>query len=202
MPVRTRERPAPSIFSETAMSVSFVVRVTVAERCFITSNGYTIYSRKSCRKSSAKNWRALCRRRIGSGAFGGEIAFGVDRRGAALARGGDRLAIDVVRAIAGDKNTANIRFRAALGNDKAILVHVDHALEELRVRDVPDGNEDARAWEQSLLACLKICQTHTGDFACFRIENFLHDRIPHGLDFRMRQRARRHDFRGPQGVAP
>src|SRR5678815_40481 len=66
----------------------------------------------------------------------------VDRRHAASAGGRDRLTIHVVRDVAAREHAGDLRGRRARFDEEiARRVHVELALEELRVRLVPDGHE-------------------------------------------------------------
>ena len=58
-----------------------------------------------------------------------EVAFRVERRGAALARGGDGLPVAMIRHVARGKNTGNIRRRdAVLLQEIAVRIHREDSL--------------------------------------------------------------------------
>src|SRR5581483_9966346 len=76
--------------------------------------------------------------------FRGEQPLGVERRHTAGARRRHRLAIDVILHVAGGEDAADVRLgRAGLRDEIAGVVVVELVDEELRVRVVPDRDEDA-----------------------------------------------------------
>ena len=90
-------------------------------------------------------------------------AFGVNGRGAAHAGGGDGLAIDVVRAIAGDEDTPHIGHGAAFPKDKAVGVHFDLAFEDAGIGRMADGDEHAGAGQNAFRIGLGIFQANAGN---------------------------------------
>ena len=74
----------------------------------------------------------------------GEEALGFERRHAAQAGGGDRLAVDVVGDVAGGEHAGHRgRGRVRRRLDVAGRLHLDLAGEQLGRRRVADGDEDA-----------------------------------------------------------
>ena len=91
----------------------------------------------------------------------------------------------MVRAITGDKDAGNIRHRALLRHDEAVFVQGDFALEQIRVRHVADGDEDAGDGQKAFRAGLEILQLHAGHFVLFNVEHFRDRRIPDGFYLRI-----------------
>ena len=72
-----------------------------------------------------------------------QIAFGIERRHAAGPGRGDRLPVDVVLHVAAREHAFDARFRAIVGDDVAVRVHLDLSPEQRRVRRVADRDEHA-----------------------------------------------------------
>ena len=72
-----------------------------------------------------------------------EIALGVDGGHAARTCGGYSLTVDVILHVACGKHTGHAGARAIVGNDVAVGIEQELALEKRCVRSVPDGNEDS-----------------------------------------------------------
>ena len=73
-----------------------------------------------------------------------EPALGVDGGHAARAGGGDRLAVGVVLHVAAGEDAVDVGVRrAGLGDEVAVVVHVEHALEQVGVGPMADGDEQA-----------------------------------------------------------
>ena len=94
-----------------------------------------------------------------------QVPLGVERRLAAGAGGRDGLAVGVVDEVAGgeDARLAGAR-RAALGDDVALVVGLDLALDDLRLRLVADGDEraaDRRARASSPVSTLRSRATRS-----------------------------------------
>src|SRR5690606_32791703 len=96
-----------------------------------------------------------------------EVFFGVQRRHAAGAGRGDGLAVNVVGYITGGKHALNaglggVAFAAGTDLQVAIL-HVQLALEDLRVRLVADG--DKHALQVDILRAVVVgrADTHAGN---------------------------------------
>src|SRR5689334_19669555 len=70
-----------------------------------------------------------------------EEPLGFHGRHAARARSRDRLPVDAILHIAGVKHPRYIRARASLGQDIAVGVGLDLALEHRRVWNMSDGDE-------------------------------------------------------------
>ena len=74
----------------------------------------------------------------------GEEPFGVERRGAAGAGRGDRLAVGVVDEVAAGEDAGDVGAGgAALDEHVALGVELDDALDQLVARVVPDRDEQA-----------------------------------------------------------
>ena len=77
-------------------------------------------------------------------AMRGEEAFGFERRHAAMAGGGHRLAVDVVGDVAGGEHARHRgRGRVRRGLDVARRLHLDLAGEQFGRRRMADGDEHA-----------------------------------------------------------
>src|SRR5882672_10908047 len=73
----------------------------------------------------------------------GEVPFNINRSRTTQPGSGDRLPIHVVRTIPRHKHARDICRRAAFRNNVTVLVHVEHAFENLGVWNVADGHEYA-----------------------------------------------------------
>ena len=82
----------------------------------------------------------------------GQVTFGVERGGAAVPGRPDRLAVHVVRHVAGRENPGHGRGRAARLEQIALGVDGQFAGERLGVRLVPDGDEHAPHGQFALAA--------------------------------------------------
>ena len=91
--------------------------------------------------------------RLGVGRAVAQVPLGVERRRAAGAGGGHGLAVGVVHEVARGEHARQLGARGlALGEDVAVLVDLDLALDDLRVRAVADRDERAVDLELALLA--------------------------------------------------
>jgi len=131
----------------------------------------------------------------------GEVFLGVEGGGAALAGGGDGLAVDVVGDVAGGEYAGDVCKGAAVADEVAAIVHLELAAEGGGVRGVADGDEDALDLELAVLAGLDVFQLHGADFAVVVGEVFGDDGVPDGLDLRVRHGAVGHDAGGAEFVA-
>ncbi len=78
------------------------------------------------------------------GLQGREVAFGVQRCGAAGPGGGDRLPVAVVDGVAAGEHSGQVGDRGGcLDLDVALIVQLDLAGYQFGARDVADGDEDA-----------------------------------------------------------
>ena len=68
-------------------------------------------------------------------------AFRVDRRHAARSRGGDCLAVHVILDVPAGEDALDVRGRAIVGDQVAGVFHLQLSAEEIRVRAMPDGDE-------------------------------------------------------------
>src|SRR5262249_3241902 len=83
----------------------------------------------------------------------------------------------------------------------ADLVHLKLAFEDRRVRLVADGDEDAFAYKDSLLAGVDVLDAGAAD-AVFRVaENLFDGRVPEEVNFRILERLVLHDLRRAQVIA-
>src|SRR5579884_2065118 len=130
-----------------------------------------------------------------------EIALGIYRCRAAHSCRRDRLPIDMVRAIARNEHARHARLRTAFADDVTVLVHFKHAFENLRVRDMADGDENSGTIERAFGIRLQILHSNSSDLVLFHADHFRDDRIPDRLDFGMRKRTFGHDARRPQCIA-
>src|SRR5271168_2701859 len=84
-----------------------------------------------------------------------QVPLGVERRLAAGAGGGDRLAVGVVDEVAGGEHAGAVgACGVTLGDHVAVLVNVDLAYDERRLRLVADRHEGPRSGYLKLLAGL------------------------------------------------
>ena len=88
--------------------------------------------------------REIKRGLAASPAVFGQPALRLDRSRTAHAGGGDRLAVDVVGAVARDVDAGDVRLnlRAVHGFEVAVLVDLERRREGLRVRHVADRDEN------------------------------------------------------------
>ncbi|CDN42677.1 hypothetical protein BN871_BS_00340 [Paenibacillus sp. P22] len=95
------------------------------------------------------------------GAF--QVLLAVQRCHAAAAGGRNGLAVLQVLHVAASEYARDVRFRRSrLHHDVAMIVGVDLAAQELRVRRVADGDEDAVGLEDLLLAALVVADLQSG----------------------------------------
>ena len=88
-----------------------------------------------------------------------QVPLGVERGLAAGAGGGDGLAVGVVDEVAGGEDAGQVGpRRLALGDDVALVVDVDLAADDLRLRLVADRDERAADLERPSLAVLGVAQ--------------------------------------------
>ena len=94
------------------------------------------------------------RRRVARVVEVGEVALGVEGRGAAGAGGGDRLAVVVVDEVAGRRRRPGgwCAVERVVDQHVALVVEVDLAVEQLGARVVADGDEQAGGVELAGLA--------------------------------------------------
>src|ERR1044072_974328 len=91
-------------------------------------------------------------------------AFGIDSRHAPGTRGRDRLPVKRILNVATRKHSGNVRgSRMSGGLQIPDLVHIQLALEQIRVRLVSNRNEHTMTWKDLLLAILQIAQSNTGN---------------------------------------
>src|SRR4051812_13996823 len=94
----------------------------------------------------------------------GEPALGVDRRGGAGARRGDRLPVDVVDDVATGEHAVDVGAGGGVvDHDVALVVQLQLADEQLGARVVPDRHEDAADRQLLGRAGLDVGQLDAGD---------------------------------------
>ena len=76
-------------------------------------------------------------------AFRFQESFCFNSRHAARAGSGDGLPIGAVLHVASVENAGDVRPCAALGDDVAVGVKRDLAIQEFRIRDMPNSDEEA-----------------------------------------------------------
>ena len=120
---------------------------------------------------------------------------------AALASGGDGLAIDVVCHIARGVEALCLGAGAFGLEDVSVFIGIDEIAEELAIGHVPDGDKDALQVQFALFACDEIFQRHGADFPSVIGQVFGDGAVPDRLDFGIGERAVCHDLRGAEAVA-
>src|ERR1043166_4853603 len=80
-------------------------------------------------------------------------------------------------------------------------IHVDLSFEEVSVRLVTDGDEDAFAIEILFAARIRIPQTHAGHALLVSAQNLCEFSVPEKLNLLVSERLLLHDFRGAKFVA-
>jgi len=95
----------------------------------------------------------------------GEPALGLDRRGATHAGGGDGLTVHMIGAIPGDVNARDLGLDLAAGpgDEVAVFVEIERALERRGVGHMADGDEDALERDDRLGAGLRVLDLQAGD---------------------------------------
>ena len=81
-----------------------------------------------------------------------QIPLRIDRRHAAGAGGGNRLAVDMVLDIAAGKDTGDIGLGAVVGEDVSGRIEIELADEQFGIGLMADGDEQAVAFEVGSLA--------------------------------------------------
>ncbi len=123
-----------------------------------------------------------------------EESFAIDGSHTAHAGGGDRLAVDLVRAVSGDEDARNIGFTAFREFEITSFIYGEDSGEKLGAGDQADSDENARTIQGGFGSRFKVLQTHAGDFVFGDIQYFQHLAVPDRLDFGMTQHAVCHDF--------
>src|SRR6185312_8081324 len=133
---------------------------------------------------------------------GREPALGVQGRHRAAARGGDSLPVRVVDDVAGCEDAFAVRLgRARLRHEIAGLVVVELLEEELRVRVVPDRDEEPVRGHLSRLVRVEVAQADRGRLAVLG-EHLVDDVRRQELDLLVVARAVEHDLRRAELAAP
>src|SRR5579885_3118954 len=128
-----------------------------------------------------------------------EPAFQIDGGATTITRGGNCLAIAVVGDITGGKDTGNIRHCILSGNNIALFIHVDEALEQAGIRLVSNRQEQPLRWQDIFLAIFHIAQSYPvhGIIA----QDLNHFRIPDKADLWILEGAVLHNLAGAQAIA-
>src|SRR3990172_1669018 len=124
----------------------------------------------------------------------------IDRRLAAGARRGDRLPVALVEDIAGDEDALHGALRVVLDLEVAKVVHLQRAPQEIRVRPVPDCEEEALGLHRVFLSRNRVFDAQPLDL--LGPQDLGDHRVPPELDLRVLHRALLHELRGAQLVAP
>ena len=113
---------------------------------------------------------------LGRGRGVAQVPLGVEGAHAAGAGGGDRLAVGVVDDVADGEDAGQVGpGRAGLGDDVAVLVGVDLALDDLRAGDVADRDEGAVGLDVLGLAGLGVAQPDVVELAVLAGDELLGD---------------------------
>src|SRR5580658_9021777 len=128
-------------------------------------------------------------------------SFRFYRRHAARAGRRDGLPVQAVLHVARVKYAGNVGARAALREDVALGIGIDLSLEDARVRDVPDGHEEAVYRLVPRLAADGIAQARPGYQFFGRVENVVNHGVGEEPDLGVALRAVEHDLRGAELVA-
>ena len=129
-----------------------------------------------------------------------EIPFGVEGGHAAGPCRRDRLTVDVVLHVACGEHARDVGAAALAGDEIAVLVHVQLALEEVGVRRVADRHEHAVHRQLRPLARHGVAQVQPGHFSLGDVVDLFDDGVPEDLDLGMGQRLVLHDLRRAQLV--
>src|SRR5581483_3606519 len=151
---------------------------------------------------------ALCgptslRRLGGLVLVGGQETLSLQRRHAAHAGGGYRLAEHLVLHVAGGEHAGNLGRGAVRSCDEiALIVERQLALEELGRGRVADGDEEAVTGDLLHLPGLHVADPDAGNAGGLAgAQHFLDSRIPDDADLRIAEQALLHDLLGAQMVA-
>ncbi len=87
-------------------------------------------------------------------------AFHIDRGAAAIAGGGNGLAIAMIGNVASGKDARDVGHRMFDRHDIADLIHIDDALEELSIWLMADRQEDALHRQVHLFARSRVADAH------------------------------------------
>src|SRR5436305_895837 len=135
--------------------------------------------------------------------FVAQVALGVERAHAAGASGGDGLAVGVVDDVADGEDALEVGAGGAgLGDDVAVLVGLDLALDDLRFRHVADRDEGVVGLDLLLLAGVDVAEADLLEFAALTGEELERLQRVAELDVVLFLRSLEHDLRGPELVAP
>ena len=133
---------------------------------------------------------------------GREPALGVQGGHRARACGRDGLAVGVVDDVAGGEDALAVGLgRAGLRHQVARLVVVELVEEELGVRVVADGDEQAVRRQLARLVGVEVAQPHGARLSVLG-EHLVDDVRRDELDLLVVAGAVEHDLRGPEVVAP
>src|SRR5262245_19213932 len=137
--------------------------------------------------------------RLGGGRGVAQMPLRVEGALAAGARGGDRLAVGVVDQVADREDAREVGLgRGLLGYHIALVVEVDLTLDQLRFRDVPDGDEGAADLELLLLPGLGVLELELADLAVLARDELLRHVGSQELDVVALAGPLLHDLRGAE----
>ena len=103
-----------------------------------------------------------------------EVALCFQSGGASLARGCDRLAVDVIGHVPGGKKALRFRAGALRLQDVAVFIAIHELAEEGRVWHMADGHKDALHLQLALRAGDEVFEGHSAHLAFFIGEVFAH----------------------------
>ena len=130
-----------------------------------------------------------------------EVALGVESGGAALAGGGDGLAVGAVGDVAGGEDAGDVGVGAVFLEEIALVIHVELAAEGGGIGGVADGDEDALEFESRGAAGDEIGKVHGADLVLIVGEVAGDGGVPDGLDLGIAEGAVGHDLRGAELIA-
>ena len=114
--------------------------------------------------------------------------LGVDRRHTAGSRGGYCLSVICILSVAAGKNAFNIRLhRLAFGYEVSNVIHIENALEQVCIRLMADGDENALRRQNAPLVGLIIKNSDALDTRFFRAIDLKYLGVPKYFDLGMSQ---------------
>src|SRR5882724_2275248 len=127
--------------------------------------------------------------------------FCIYRRHASGSRRRNRLPVAMILHVARDENARNFGQGAVRGNQIAVFVGLEFALENGGVRIVTDRDENAVKFYLAFFVRLGIAERYAVHQSFRRLNGF-HNCGGNKFDFRICLRAVNHDFRGAKFTAP
>lgn len=125
-----------------------------------------------------------------------QVSLRIQGGGAAVACGGDGLAVDMIGDVACGEDSGDVGGGGAVFLENvAVLVEVELiGVEEVGVGDVSDGDEDAGDFEFGFFAGLGVFEFHGAHFLIVVREVFRDDGIPDRFYFFISEGPVGHDF--------